>query len=68
MSNYVRHAVFVTDSEHATILAALRFYQEHEQGDPYNRSDAIHDIATNGDECISLDGYAIDALCERINA
>ena len=50
-----------------TILAALRFYQEHDQGEPANRSDAIHDIATNGDKDISLDNAGIDELCERIN-
>lgn len=57
----------ITDQEHATILAALRFYQEKGQGDPDNRSDMIHDIATNGDAVISLDDEGIDELCERIN-
>lgn len=53
--------------EFNTILAALRFYQESGMGDPFNRSGAIHDIATNGGEDISLDYDAIDALCERLN-
>jgi len=53
--------------DHATIMAALRFYQEKGMGDPANRSDAIHDLATNGDEVISLDAEGIDDLCERIN-
>lgn len=57
----------IQDDEHATILAALRFYQERGQGDPANRSDRIHAIATNGDTVISLDADAIDALCEKIN-
>lgn len=53
----------------ATILAALRFYQENGQGDPDNRSDAIHDIATGGEDEImsSLDDAGIDELCEEIN-
>lgn len=55
------------DQEYATILAALRFYQEYDQGEPSERSDAIHDIATNGDAVISLDNEAIDNLCEKIN-
>jgi hypothetical protein len=58
-----------TEQELATILAALRYYQE--QGladDPAMRSDEIHDIATNNDNVISsLDGAGIDALCEKYN-
>lgn len=50
-----------------TILAALRFYQQKGQGDPANRSDDIHDIATNGGADVSLDADAIDDLCERVN-
>ncbi|NRC54187.1 hypothetical protein [Neoaquamicrobium sediminum] len=53
--------------ELATVLAALRFYQESGMGDPGNRSNAIHEIATNGDSVVSLDADAIDALCERLN-
>lgn len=56
----------VDHAEFNTILAALRFYQEKGQGDPYNRSDAIHDIATDGDQ-ISLDDEGIDELCMRLN-
>lgn len=56
------------DAEHATVLAALRFYQSHGQGDPANRRDDIHDIATNSDKVVSsLDDEGIDALCERLN-
>jgi hypothetical protein len=51
-----------------TILAALRFYQERGMGEPDNRSDAIHDIATNGGEDISYDDGDIDDLCERVNS
>lgn len=50
-----------------TILAALRFYQEKGQGDPFNRSEAIHELATNGDEEVSLDDEGIDELCQLIN-
>lgn len=57
----------VSREEFNTILAALRYYQENGQGDPFNRSDAIHDIATDGGEQISLDAHSIDELCERIN-
>jgi hypothetical protein len=56
------------DAEQATVLAALRFYQERGMGEPHNRSDAIHEIATNGGDIMSsLDDEGIDALCEKIN-
>lgn len=57
--------LLVTEAERDTILAALRFYQERGQGDPMNRSDAIHDIATNNGNTISLDAGAIDKLIEE---
>ena len=57
----------VSEAEFHTILAALRFYQQQGQGDPANRSDAIHELATNADEVVSLDDEGIDQLCERIN-
>ncbi|HCE7247036.1 TPA: hypothetical protein NHR53_005584 [Pseudomonas aeruginosa] len=50
-----------------TILAALRLYQEMGMGDPANRSDHIHDIATNGDDEISMDEWGIEELCQSIN-
>lgn len=56
----------VTDQETATILAALRYYQHCGMGEPNNRPDWLHEIATNGD-VTSLDANEIDALCERIN-
>lgn len=59
--------ITVTEQQHATILAALRFYQSKGMGDPSNRSDAIHNIATNCDTVISLDAIGIDELCEKIN-
>jgi hypothetical protein len=58
----------LNDAEHATIIAALRFYQQHGQGDPFQRADDIHELATNGGEVMSsLDDEGIDALCERLN-
>jgi hypothetical protein len=57
----------VSEQDLATVLAALRFYQEHGQGDPANRSDQIHDLATNCDQVVSLDEDGIDELCERLN-
>lgn len=56
-----------TKEDRNTMLAALRFYQEKGMGEPANRSDAIHDIATNGEADISYDAGDIDNLCERIN-
>ena len=55
------------DTDQATILAALRYYQAGGQGEPDNRKHDIHDIATCGGDVISLDAEGIDDLCERIN-
>ena len=59
------------DQELATVLAALRYYQEQGLADnPDLRPEAIHDIAIGGDEAdsiASLDGASIDELCERLN-
>jgi len=52
--------------QHATVIAALRHYQACGLGVPANRSEAIHDIATNGGEVISLDEDGIDALVEQL--
>ena len=57
----------VSFPEFHTILAALRFYQGHGQGDPAYRSESIDDLATHGDQVTSLDDAGIDRLCERIN-
>lgn len=57
----------LNNQDRNTILAALRFYQENGQGDPDNRSDEIHGIATGGGEDVSMDGAGIDDLCERLN-
>ena len=50
-----------------TILATLRYYQAGGQGDPFNRSDEIHSIATNEDDEISMDAEGIDTLCYDLN-
>jgi hypothetical protein len=61
------NTIQLSAAELHTILAALRFYQAHGQGDPFNRSDWIHHIATNGGEVMaSLDELGIDELCERL--
>lgn len=51
-----------------TILAALRVYQHAGMGEPINRPDDIHDIATNNGRDISMDDDGIDDLCERVNS
>ncbi len=53
--------IVVTEREHATILAALRLWQE---ADEHNRGD-LCDIAEEAG--VSLSNEEIDALCERIN-
>jgi hypothetical protein len=57
----------LTAPELATILAALRHYQQTGQGDPANRADMIHNIATDNGRLVSLDSSGIDDLCNRIN-
>lgn len=56
-----RFNISVTEREHATILAALRLWQE---ADEHNRGD-LRDIAEAVGVPLSND--EIDALCERIN-
>lgn len=58
----------VDHEELSTILGALRYYQEQGLADtPAYRPDGIHDIVTDGDTLLSLNGDDIDDLCERIN-
>lgn len=57
----------LTDEQHATVLAALRYYQQNGLGEPANRPIQIHEIATNADEVISLNDEGIDQLCEQLN-
>ncbi len=53
--------ISITEREHATILAALRLWQE---ADEHNRGD-LRDIAEAAG--VPLSNKEIDALCERIN-
>ncbi len=56
------------NAELHTIIAALRFWQEKGMGDPDNRSDEMHDLATNGGEVFSsLDDEGIDTLVQDLN-
>ena len=56
-----RFNISITEREHATILAALRLWQE---ADEYNRGD-LRDIAEAAG--VPLSSEEIDCLCERIN-
>lgn len=58
----------LSHAELCTVLAALRFYQGEGMGEPAKRSGEIHEIATDSGVVLSsLDGEAIDELCERLN-
>ncbi len=61
----------MTDQEHATVLAALRYYQQQGLADePQKRPGPIHDIATGGDPAMNaaaMNAADIDTLCERLN-
>ena len=54
--------ISITEREHATILAALRLWQE---ADEHNRGD-LRDVAEAAG--VPLGNKEIDALCERINS
>ena len=56
-----RFHISITEREHATILAALRLWQE---ADEHNRGD-LRDIAEVAG--VPLCNKEIDFLCERIN-
>jgi hypothetical protein len=56
-----RFRISVTAREHATILAALRLWQE---ADVHNRGDLRDTAEAAG---LPLSNEEIDALCERIN-
>lgn len=64
--------IALTDRERDLILAALRVWQAHMQGDvviPADRADAIAEIARNGrtGPDASLSFAEIDGVCERLN-
>ncbi|MGM8936645.1 hypothetical protein ACS8E9_17500 [Pseudomonas neustonica] len=51
-----------------TIIAALRYWQESGMADPFNRSNELHELATNDGEVLSsLDDEGIDDLVYRLN-
>lgn len=55
-------------AEVSTVLAALRFYQSLNMGEPDSRPGWVHEIATDGGTVMaSLDSDGISELCERIN-
>ena len=54
-------------AEHATVLAALRYYQSQGLADDVaKRSFLLHNIATGEGTLVPLDGNQIDQLCEAI--
>ena len=55
------------DRETATILAALRYWQERTLPANPERAEAIEEIATDGRTLDPLDEEEIDTLCEAIN-
>lgn len=59
-----RRLYALTPAEHATVLAALRYYQR-DLGTL--RTSGVHDIATNGGTVVPLDANDIDDLAEGMN-
>ncbi len=55
-------------TDQATIIAALTFYKDKGQGDPYSRSDRIHALATGDDEVVSMDDEGLADLLGRVRA
>jgi hypothetical protein len=53
--------------ESSTLLAALRFYQDHFKNHTQDDQQALLDIATNSGEITPLSSEELDDLCERIN-
>jgi hypothetical protein len=56
--------------EHATVLAALRYWQRIISSYPYGDGSLPspeEDVATNGGDVEALGSEEIDDLCERIN-
>lgn len=59
--------LYVNSQELNTIFAALRYYQDHSQGEPLTLGSWINNIATNAGREPSLDDQAIDDLIQRLN-
>ena len=52
--------------EKPTVLAALRYYELQGMGEPDNRDDEIHRLATDRDRQISLDESGIRRLFNKV--
>lgn len=63
-----RETIYVTDKQRDQILAALRLWQDVVNDGGTYITQALLDIATNGDDHELLDDIAIDELCEAINS
>lgn len=59
-------ALVMDATDKATVLAALSVYLRDGQGDPDRRSDEIQELATAGDEVISMDDEGVKGLIERV--
>jgi hypothetical protein len=57
----------LSGAQTATVLAALRYYQENGLADSHRRSDDLNDIVTNGGTVKALSDEQIDALCIQLN-
>ncbi|MFK4135373.1 Uncharacterised protein [Pseudomonas luteola] len=56
------------DDDFHAIIAALRYWQQQGMCDPVNRSDGMHDLATNGGEVLSsLDDEAFNKLVVNLS-
>ncbi|MFC1783810.1 hypothetical protein ACFL02_09545 [Planctomycetota bacterium] len=62
-----RIPILINQRELATILAALRYYQEENLSDSDKISQEIKEIATNAGLLKPLNLKEVDELCERIN-
>lgn len=62
-----RVGVELTDREHATVLAALRYYQSVMRMGGGNPPYRVVQIADNDGTLVPLSAEEIDTLCEGIN-
>jgi hypothetical protein len=59
--------LLVSEREWATVLAALRFYQERGQTKPAQRSAWIEVITTDAGRLTALTAEELEQLCLRLN-
>jgi hypothetical protein len=57
----------LNDSQHATIMAALRFWQRCGRAKPGKPKDEFYYLATDSGECAALSNEEIDRLCLYLN-